>query len=240
MIFNQHEFDISFEWGENGAAELAPISQAVIMVDVLSFSTVVDIAVGRGAVVFPYRVRDAGATEFAESVGAILANPFGTRDGYSLSPESLLQVKAGTRLVLPSPNGSTLSLTTGRTPVFAGCLRNARAVAVAASRYGSRIAVIAAGERWRNDYSLRPSFEDLIGAGAIISYLSGSFSPEAVSAVAAFRAVNPMLFEYLRQCSSGKELIEHGFSEDIRLASQLDASDSAPILVDGTFINGAR
>lgn len=240
MIFNQHEFDISFEWGENGAAELAPISQAVIMVDVLSFSTVVDIAVGRGAVVFPYRVRDAGATEFAESVGAILANPFGTRDGYSLSPESLLQVKAGTRLVLPSPNGSTLSLTTGRTPVFAGCLRNARAVAVAASRYGSRIAVIAAGERWRNDYSLRPSFEDLIGAGAIISYLSGSFSPEAVSAVAAFRAVNPMLLEYLRQCGSGKELIEHGFSEDIRLASQLDASDSAPILVDGAFINGAR
>jgi 2-phosphosulfolactate phosphatase len=240
VIFNQHEFDISFEWGENGAAELAPISQAVIMVDVLSFSTVVDIAVGRGAVVFPYRVRDAGATEFAESVGAILANPFRTRDGYSLSPESLLQVKAGTRLVLPSPNGSTLSLTTGRTPVFAGCLRNARAVAVAASRYGSRIAVIAAGERWRNDYSLRPSFEDLIGAGAIISYLSGSFSPEAVSAVAAFRAVNPMLLEYLRQCGSGKELIEHGFSEDIRLASQLDASDSAPILVDGAFINGAR
>jgi 2-phosphosulfolactate phosphatase len=49
-----------------------------------------------------------------------------------------------------------------------------------------------------------------------------------------------MLLEYLRQCGSGKELIEHGFSEDIRLASQLDASDSAPILVDGTFINGAR
>ena len=36
MTFNQCEFDIRCEWGENGVHQLAPISDAVIIVDVLS------------------------------------------------------------------------------------------------------------------------------------------------------------------------------------------------------------
>lgn len=240
MIFNQHEFDIRFEWGEHGVAELAPISQAVIIVDVLSFSTCVDIAVGRGAAVFPYRGKAAGAADFAISVNAILANPFGRRDGYSLSPGSFTKIPPGTRLVLPSPNGSTLSLAASPTPVFAGCLRNARAVALAAAQYGPKIAVIAAGERWRNDQSLRPSFEDLVGAGALIRHLSGKLSPEAMSAVGAFQEVSARLHESLCGCSSGKELIERGFSEDVRLASEFDISGTAPVLVDGAFIRTER
>jgi 2-phosphosulfolactate phosphatase len=96
--------------------------------------------------------------------------------------------------------------------------------------------VIAAGERWQDDQSLRPSFEDLIGAGAIISYLSGNLYPEAAGAVAAFREARPRLEEYLRQCGSGKELIERGFAEDVSLASELDASDSAPLLIDAAVV----
>ena len=240
MLFNQHEFDIRFEWGEHGVAELAPVSQAVVIVDVLSFSTSVDIAVQRGAIIFPYRGTDAGATEFAESLGAKLAIPFGARGDYSLSPESLVQIQPGTRLVLPSPNGSTLSLAARLAPVIAGCLRNARAVASAAARYGPKIAVIAAGERWQDDRSLRPSFEDLVGAGAIIQYLKGSLSPEAASAVVVFREARSSLFERLCQCSSGKELIERGFSEDVHLASELNASDTVPVLVDDAFIDDSR
>jgi 2-phosphosulfolactate phosphatase len=241
MIFDQQEFDIRFEWGEHGVAVLAPISQAVIVVDVLSFSTSVDIAVHQGATVFPYRWKDARAADFAASVHAELAGPERTKDRTSLSPASLRHVQPGTRIVLPSPNGATLALAAKPAPVLAGCLRNAQAVALAAQQYGPRIAVIAAGERWGDGGSLRPAFEDLIGAGAIISYLSGRPSPEAVSAVAAFREARLKLGEYLYQCSSGKELIERGFSEDVSLASQLNVSNSAPIFIDAAFVRaGAK
>jgi 2-phosphosulfolactate phosphatase len=236
MFFDQQEFDIRCEWGERGVATLAPISDIVIIVDVLSFSTSVDIAVHQGAVVFPYRWNDDTAAEFAVSVNAELADPKRTHGRFSLSPQSLMHIQPGTRIVLPSPNGATLTLTAAPTPVLVGCLRNAQAVAVAAKKYGSKIAVIPAGERWRDDLSLRPSFEDLIGAGAIISYLGSTHSPEAVSAIAAFQAAKPRLSEYLCQCSSGKELIERGFSEDVSLASQLNASDCAPILSGAALV----
>jgi 2-phosphosulfolactate phosphatase len=241
MFFDQQEFDIRCEWGENGVTVLAPISKVVIIVDVLSFSTCVDIAVHHGAIVFPAQWKDESAAKFAASISAELADPKRTKGKYSLSPESLMNISLGTRIVLPSPNGATLTLKAKPTPVLAGCLRNARAVALAAMKYGTKIAIIPAEERWKDDHSLRPSFEDFIGAGAIISHLTGELSPEAVSAVAAFQGVNLMLGEYLRQCSSGKELVERGFSEDVDLASQLDISDTAPILINDAFVRcGAR
>ena len=236
MFFEQQEFDIRCEWGEHGVAVLAPISNIVIIVDVLSFSTSVSIAVHQGAEVFPYQGNDDRAADFAASINAELAEPKRTGSRYSLSPKSLVDIQPGARIVLPSPNGATLTLAARPTPVLAGCLRNAEAVAVAAQKYGPKIAVIPAGERWHDDHSLRPSFEDLIGAGAIISYLHGKRSPEAVGAVAAFQEARSRLGEYLSQCSSGKELIERGFAEDVSLAAQLNISNSAPILMDAAFV----
>ncbi len=235
MFTDQAEFDVRCEWGEHGAAALAPTSGAVIIIDVLSFTTCVDIAVHNGAVVYPFRWRDERAAEFARSVGALLAEPKRAAGGYSLSPRSLLDIPAGTRLVLPSPNGAALTLAANSPHILAGCLRNARAVALAAARFGPRIAVIPAGERWRDDQSLRPSFEDLVGAGAVIHYLRGTRSPEAESALAAFRAARGRLEELLYGCASGKELVERGFVEDVRLAAQLDVSETAPILADGAY-----
>jgi 2-phosphosulfolactate phosphatase len=236
MIFDQQAFDIRCEWGEHGIAVLAPISEVIIIVDVLSFSTSVDVAVTQGAMVFPYRWRDDTALAYAVSVGATLADPGRNLSRYSLSPASLTGIPAGTRLVLPSPNGSTLTIAAKPTPVLTGCLRNARAVAAVARKYGRKIAVIPAGERWKDDGSLRPSFEDLIGAGAIISHLNGRRSPEALVALAAFRAVESELDNALRQCSSGKELIEWGFATDVLLAAQLNVSACAPLLVNDAYI----
>jgi 2-phosphosulfolactate phosphatase len=78
----------------------------------------------------------------------------------------------------------------------------------------------------------------LIGAGAIISHLSGKLSPEAVAAVAAFQEARPKLAEHLAQCSSGKELIERGFADGVNLASELNTSRSAPVLVDAAYVRG--
>jgi 2-phosphosulfolactate phosphatase len=236
MIFNQSEFDIRCEWGENAVLQLAPISDVVVIVDVLSFSTCVDIATSRDALVYPYRWRDERAIAFAASIGAQLADGKRTDSGYSLSPQSLTQIPKGTRLVLPSPNGSTLTLSTEKTPTMAGCLRNYRAIASAAEKYGPRIAIIPAGERC-GDGSLRPALEDWIGAGAIVSQLSGHPSPEASAALTAFCNTQSELEKVVRQSSSGKELIERGFEANISLASALNASDCIPLLVNGAYVH---
>ena len=239
MTFDQAESDIRCEWGEDGVAALASISDAVIIVDLMSFSTAVVIAVSRGACVYACRWNDESTLSFAQHVGAELVGAR-NKTKYSLSPASLMTIPKGTRLVLPSRNGSTLSMSTGATPTFAGCLRNAQAVAQAASRHGNRIAVIPCGERWTDSERLRPAVEDLVGAGAIISHLAGSRSPEAEIAVRAYRAAEHDLPGFLRQCSSGKELIAAGFEEDVSFTAELSVDDCAPILVDGAYVRMTR
>jgi 2-phosphosulfolactate phosphatase len=234
MIFDQQEFDIRCEWGEQGVSCLAPISDAVIIVDIMSFSTCVSVATARGAAVFPCREKDDSRLEYARSVGAELAGHRG-KSRFSLSPASLFQISQGTRLVLPSPNGSTLTFLTGHTPIFAGCFRNSKTVAQAAMHCGRKIAVIPAGERWKEDNTLRPSFEDLVGAGAIIKHLNGTLSPEACLALDTFRGAAPDLLVRLKECSSGKELIAMGYETDISLIAEIDVDDCAPMLQDGAY-----
>jgi 2-phosphosulfolactate phosphatase len=236
---HQREYDIRCEWGLEGVRTLAPISDVVVIVDVLSFCTCVDIVASNGASVYPYRFRDETAQAYADSLGAELARPYRTTDGYSLSPASLVAVPEGTRLVLPSPNGATLTLATGGVPTFAGCLRNARAVAEAARKVGRHISVIPAGERWPGD-TLRPAIEDLIGAGAVISHLVGELggnpSPEAEAAAAVYAHFWDQLEWAIETCGSGKELVSRGFPDDVALAADLNASECAPRLVDGAYV----
>jgi 2-phosphosulfolactate phosphatase len=78
---------------------LAP-ADVTIVVDVLTFSTCVDVATSRGAAVLPYRWQDPAAAQFAQAHGAELAKQRG-RDRYSLAPESFLTAPAGLRVVLP-------------------------------------------------------------------------------------------------------------------------------------------
>lgn len=231
-FYDQADYAIRCEWGEQGVAALAPISDVVIIVDVFSFTTCVDMATAQGATVYPYRGDDAAG--FAQSVGATLASKWGG-SGYSLSPHSLTQLPPDLRLVLPSPNGSTLSLGTGATPTLAGCLRNYKAVAAAAQSIGKRIAVIPAGERWYPDPALRPAYEDWLGAGAMISELGGSLSPEARAARAAFRDAAPDLAPLLAACSSAREHQERGYAQNVALVTAVNVSACVPLLVDGAY-----
>lgn len=231
--YEQHGFEVRFGWGPNGLRRLAPHVEAVVIIDVMSFSTSVDIAVSRGVIVFPYRWHNGTEVDFAEQVDAVVAVR-GTETGWGLKPSSLVDAPAGLRLVLPSPNGSALTYgarEAGASQVIVGCLRNATAVARALD--GARsVAVIAGGERWRGATGpLRPAIEDQLGAGAIISALGRrSVSPEAMLAAASFEAVQDNLSYVLRECASGREFRARGRDADFPLVAAHDVSTTVPIL----------
>ncbi|HTO68935.1 MAG TPA: 2-phosphosulfolactate phosphatase [Myxococcota bacterium] len=232
---SQSGFDVRFEWGERGLRALAGESKVFAIVDVLSFTTCVAIACARGAEVLPYPWRDDGAETYAAARGARVAAPRGTAGALSLSPESLLGLERGAKLVLPSPNGSELSFAAAELgTVYGGALRNAASVAAALARRPGPVAVIAAGERWP-DGSLRLALEDLLGAGAIIANLHGTVSPEAELARDAWLRTAPRLERALAECASGRELRERGFARDVELAAELDRSPIAPRLDAGAF-----
>ena len=190
LIHCDEDVMVLTEWGSGGVKALRDQAAVLVIVDVLSFSTAVDVAVSNGAVVYPFPYGDEDAAQAAaERVGAVLAKPRRSSGGqFSLSPQSLMAVPAGTRIMLPSPNGARLSLACGDRPVLTGCLRNAAAVARTARQIanGGPVGVVPAGERWP-DGSLRPAIEDLLGAGAIIHHLALTCSPEAEVALNAFR-----------------------------------------------------
>ena len=229
---------VGVEWGLQGALNYAPTVDAIVVIDVLSFSTSVTVAVGRGATVWPHP-GGPGAQELANDIKGLLAGRRTLTNGPSLSPTSLLDLPEGSRLVLPSPNGGTIAYSLAGQPcqVFAGALRNASAVGrfLAESREIETVVLVPAGERWPDD-SIRVAYEDLVGAGAIVSRMltvdpTVQLSAEAEAAMAAYERLRP-----LTDTPSGQELVERDFADDIVLASSVDVSTVVPVLRDGCFV----
>jgi 2-phosphosulfolactate phosphatase len=237
MHNDQQEFDIRCEWSAHAVAQLAP-SDAVVIIDVLSFSTCVDVAVSHGAEIYPYPFKDETALDFAAKIGAIPASLERSTTTYSLSPVSFQQAHKGDRIVLPSPNGAKLSYLGYATDTFCACLRNYKSIARYLSAHYKTVMVISSGEQMQ-DASVRPAIEDLLGAGAVISELQGKKSPEALMAEQAFTALNVSnsIPGILMFCGSGKELLAQGFPDDVLVAAELNASVAVPMLKDGCYVN---
>lgn len=227
---------VQMEWGPRGLRLLSETCECVVIVDVLSFSTSVAVAVARGAAVWPHSGHER-AEELARAIGATLVRGRNMREGRTLSPASLLDVTDGERLIMPSDNGSVIShaaLMSGLT-VVAGSMRNASAVARWLKGRFATVGLVPAGEQWP-DGALRVCYEDLIGSGAIADRLleadpQVTLSPEALAAVAAFRTRSP-----LAEVASGRELIDSGFPDDVRLAEQVDVDDVVPVLRNGRYV----
>jgi 2-phosphosulfolactate phosphatase len=243
---------VRFDWGPAGARAAIVPGGALVIVDVLSFSTAAAIAVGRGTAVYPCDWPAADVEALAAVHDAAVAVPRSQASPdrpWSLSPASLARGPLPRRLILPSPNGSAICAAAANSDddepcVLAGCLRNASAVASWLDRLGygapgRPVAVIAAGERWP-DGELRPALEDLLGAGAIIAGLAegAPLSPEAAAAQALWSACRDKVGDFIHGCVSGQELIAGGYSADVALAVQHDAQDTVPVLSASAFVDG--
>jgi 2-phosphosulfolactate phosphatase len=219
-MFSQEGYQLRLEWGPEGVTALSDCA-VLIIVDVLSFTTSVDLVVARGGQVRPSRWQPGHRTK---------------RPADLVDAEGLVE--------LQSPNGSNLCALAAETGahVLAGCLRNARAVAARAMELGGPVGVIPAGERWGLDIRdegtrefgpLRPSVEDYLGAGAILDALDGTPSPEARMAADAYRFTD--VRAAVLSCVSGRELIHHGHGADVNLALEMNVSKATPTLDEGVL-----
>jgi len=260
---SQDRHVVRLDWGPLAAEALTTYAVAAgspvcaVVVDVLSFTTCVSVAVDAGIRVHPYRWKDESAQVFADECGATLARTrSATRveGGVSLSPASIRAAGAIGDLVLPSPNGSTISavLAEAGAAVVAASLRNRAAVAAwlvdwlqSSSGSGAPpvVVVVPAGERWPDD-SLRPAVEDLWGAGSVVAALAQRLehrggplllSPEAEAAGAAWLAVEDRIGEALHACARGRELVDQGWPDDVAVAAELDTSAVVPVLTKGAY-----
>ena len=265
---SQDRHVVRLDWGPTAAHSLTSYAVSsgspvcAVVVDVLSFTTSVSVAVEAGNRVHPYRWEDDSAQALADELGATLAGRrSATRvdGGVSLSPASIRAAGTIGDLVLPSPNGSTISavLAEAGADVVAASLRNRSAVAgwlvnwLESARSGSAggpagqpvVVLVPAGERWP-DGSLRPAVEDLWGAGAVVAALTDRLGhrggplllgPEAEAAGAAWAAVEHRAGQALQACASGRELVEQGWPDDVAVAAELDRSAAVPVLADGAF-----
>jgi 2-phosphosulfolactate phosphatase len=207
---SQSSYQVRFDWGVEGADAVASDADVIVIVDVLSFCTAVDVAVAGG-----------GSVELAAVEG---------------EPDA-----AGA----PGSDGARIAAALADHPgtVIAGSLRNATAVAqwilTHQDATGNRlaIAIIAAGDR--RDHGTRVAVEDLLGAGAVIDALAAigldACSPEAAVASAAFASLRRATRHLVTASASGRELAEHGFADDIRLAAQTDVSTTVPVLREFAF-----
>ncbi|MGL5853380.1 MAG: 2-phosphosulfolactate phosphatase [Phycicoccus sp.] len=243
---DQAAHGIRVDWGARGARELVAGGVAqMVVVDVLSFTTSVGVAVSRGMTVRPHPWHDRSGPELAARLGAACAvgRAVAGPGDVSLSPMSIAAAEGLSRLVLPSPNGSAIcsELADAGVDVAAASVRTASAVGRWLADRPDGTGIVAAGERWSGDGSLRPAVEDLWGAGAVVDALlahrpDAGPSPEAEAARAAWRAASEDLAGRLASCASGIELYERGFAGDVVMAADHGADDVVPVLADGWFV----
>ncbi|GCD19977.1 2-phosphosulfolactate phosphatase [Cellulomonas algicola] len=247
---NEVPVDVRLVWGPSGARSLGTDVDVAVVVDVLSFTTTVSVAADRGVTVLPCAAYDVHAATLAVQHDAVLAvRRSEARPGdVSLSPGSVRAAASLRRLVLPSPNGSTLSrlLGAGERAVVAASLRNAASVAAwiaatAAERARPlRVALVPAGER-RADGSVRQAPEDVWGAGAVLEGLTTTApavaSPRAAAALTAWREVARRPGRALRLSRTGVELTDAGFASDVAVAAEVGTSVAVPLLRDGAYVD---
>lgn len=238
----QKEYQVRFDWGIAGLRAIAPDVDAVVIVDVLTFGTAVELAVAGGdqvplAPVPLAQVTDAAGSTVPESGTAGGARdsgePGGTGGTGDLADSSAVAAEA---LAGALAAGDRLALVAG--------FRNRGAVAAYLREQQAKkdgryvIAIVAAGEE-RSDGSTRFTLEDQLAAGALVDALAelgiDYHSPEAAVACAGFLSLRRAVGQLVRASASGRELVQQGRAAEVAAATQLDSSAVIPILGEFGF-----
>ncbi len=237
---------INLDWKPAGVTKAAERGDVIVIVDTLSFSTTVATAVSNGAMIYPCFPTDdpASLALSHDAKVAIKRGEVSGEDQFSLSPDSFSNIKPGTRVILPSPNGAVCCRSAVKAQsVFVGTIVNASATAEAISKLINRenlsVTIIACGEREAygvDSGEIRFALEDYLGAGAIISELEFAKSAEAMVCEKAFLAVRDDLEKIIRECQSGQELVERGYDKDVSIASDINSIDCAVCLKDNWLV----
>jgi 2-phosphosulfolactate phosphatase len=237
---------VHVEWGPAGAELAAARGDIVVVVDVLSFSTTLAVAVARDFTCLVYSGAEIERMGGPEAAGAALrARPLSKSrrvppGQLSLSPQSLLTAEPGQRVLFTSLNGAAVaSAAAGAPALLVGGLRNAGASAAVIAGLltegvAERVTVVACGEQWSSVEpaveGIRPSLEDWSGAGLICARLARAghtLSAEAAASAAGWNGPGA-----LASCVSARELLAAGFDADVALALEVDVSDTVPVRVE--------
>jgi 2-phosphosulfolactate phosphatase len=200
-------FDINCCWGFKLDAKVIFSYDVCIIVDVLSFSTSLDLLL-----------------HTKQNTENILASTH------------LIRKFSSKKLKITSPVGLPQQLKLHKKPVLVGCMRNARAVARIARQLGNTVLVIPMGDKLSEE-EFKTCSEDFIAAGAIISYMKGTRSPESKAAQDIYNSSKGDIEEMVKLSSSARQMILKGFSTEVDQACQFNKSKHVPLLEKGTLID---
>lgn len=236
------------DWGPEGVVEARKRGDAIVVVDVLRFTSSATAAVSVGMRLLPVEHPEEAEVR-ARELGLRFVPGSGDNgpDQPTMSPLWYVQHgRAGMAVVYASPNGARLtSLVSGYPHAFLGSLLNARHVArLTAGRaleHGINLTVVAAGERSTDfDRQAAPrrlfAVEDYLAAGAIAQASGLPLSAEARVAASAWQSCRQDIAALLRACISGQSLVQAGLAAEVNFCAQVDTLPAAPIVEGGWVV----
>jgi len=234
----------TFDSGLSGVRTALAANRLIVIVDVFRFTSTVTTAVANGFTIIPSSHPEKAA-ELSHQTGITLAGNTGSSK-YSLSPLDYLNPSSVEDVILFSPNGSAcVEHVTQNGVGFIGSFLNARSVGRVlreeSARTGMDVTVVAADEVLEDQYmdfiSRRFALEDHLCAGFIFSELHMDLSPEAEVCLRAYETSKHDYVALLKNCLSGKYLIERGLEADISHCLQRNIYEIVPVMRDGKIIS---
>ncbi len=247
MIDKPDLYQCHLEWGYAGIPPAVDRRDVLVIIDTLSFSTSVVTGVHNQGVIQPLPdLEDFDQHGLAADIEvAVHRHEVPDKGQFSLSPLTYDRDLTGQTIVLWSLNGGTCCLMDrNASAVIVGALVNATAVAgtirlLINSGRAVGVTILACGEHYPDPKkareTLRFAIEDYLGTGAILAGLDIDKSPEAVVCERAYLQSKHDLTSLIWHSTSGRELRDMGFPDDVRFATRIDRYNTVPVLHNSTL-----